>query len=511
MAPVENRLIEFPIRKPRTRSAKSKLIEIEDKPKLQKPNTRSPLKQVKSPKPSPLKSVSCSLPSQSRPTTPYKVRLHFNENEENSNPNAKDEIVTKVLPKKLGKSHEKSESANLNSCSSSTPVTPLRNLNLLKSPVKTGTLSPRKALFTPTSDRILRSPLKKPLDIKSPVKTNSLSPRKTLFTPSNRTLRSPLKKPLDIKSPVKINPLSPRKSLFTPTSDRILRSPLKKSLDITSDNEDDENRNPTEQMPKRSPRKMVKIGEGSLFRADVSRLVEAKKALSTALPVESTGLVGRQKQLDMLKDFLRRNLGANEGKKSKGKRSIYISGPPGTGKTTCLKHLIKALPSDSEQITKGKEKTTMQPHCIFINCMALKNGNAIYEKIADNLLTFLGPIDSGDTNDSHKKALEDAITGKQLSSKILLVLDEIDQLDSKCNEVLYSLFEWPYLRNSKLVLVGIANSLDLTDRVLPRLKVRCFIISLSLYIILVVSPDLYIIDLYKLLIFSCEKIYVQSS
>ena len=55
---------------------------------------------------------------------------------------------------------------------------------------------------------------------------------------------------------------------------------------------------------------------------------------------------------------------------------------------------------------------------------------------------------------------------------LLSVLDEIDQLDSKSQEVLYSLFELPYLNKSKLVLVGIANALDLTDRILPRLKMH---------------------------------------
>jgi cell division control protein 6 len=35
-----------------------------------------------------------------------------------------------------------------------------------------------------------------------------------------------------------------------------------------------------------------------------------------------------------------------------------------------------------------------------------------------------------------------------------------------------TVFEWPALSGSRLSLVGIANALDLTDRVLPRLQVR---------------------------------------
>lgn len=55
----------------------------------------------------------------------------------------------------------------------------------------------------------------------------------------------------------------------------------------------------------------------------------------------------------------------------------------------------------------------------------------------------------------------------------LLVLDEIDQLDSKRQSVLYTIFEWPSLASSRMVLIGIANALDLTERTLPRLQARC--------------------------------------
>lgn len=57
----------------------------------------------------------------------------------------------------------------------------------------------------------------------------------------------------------------------------------------------------------------------------------------------------------------------------------------------------------------------------------------------------------------------------------LLILDEVDQLCSlgKKQNILYHIFEWPSILNSKLILVGIANALDLTDRLLVRLQSKC--------------------------------------
>lgn len=52
------------------------------------------------------------------------------------------------------------------------------------------------------------------------------------------------------------------------------------------------------------------------------------------------------------------------------------------------------------------------------------------------------------------------------------MLDEVDQMSTRDQSVLYTLFELPALTDSRLILIGLANALDLTDRALVRLQSR---------------------------------------
>ena len=496
MAPIA---IDFPQRKLRSKSAKSKSASSEE-PKTVKAINRSPLKQVKTPRQSPIKSsVSSATKSSGRVRTPHKIALNFDENQENNSLNANRKILIAQSPKKKLETSTivASPTKRWLLANSKQLESPLKDPTNLKSPLKQkpySTESPRRAAQEETSwNRVLRSPLKNPLRLLSQNADNEevenkipiqcairRTPRKIgnadgvdsgtekdTSTDEAPTLIDSLKSPRKEKLSCG---KSPCKELLEPLSDRILRTPQKTFLSTLSDNEeeDGENKNANVYEVRRSPRKMAKVGRGVLFRADVTPLVEARKALSTALPPENAGLIGREKQLNALKEFLQRNLIKHGKKPANGKRSIYVSGPPGTGKTTCLKHLIRNL---KEQDSKSGDHKTVQPHCIFVNCMALKSSAAIYATIAENILPMDESFNIGQSVESHKKAVENIITGSKAERKVLLVLDEIDQLDSKCQDVLYTLFEWPYLRNSKLILVGIANSLDLTDRILPRLKV----------------------------------------
>ncbi|XP_029339418.1 cell division control protein 6 homolog [Mus caroli] len=105
---------------------------------------------------------------------------------------------------------------------------------------------------------------------------------------------------------------------------------------------------------------------------------------------------------------------------------------------------------------------------ILLNCMSLRSAQAVFPAIAQEIGREELCRPAG--KDLMRK-LEKHLTAEK-GPMIVLVLDEMDQLDSKGQDVLYTLFEWPWLSNSRLVLIGIANTLDLTDRILPRLEAR---------------------------------------
>lgn len=46
-------------------------------------------------------------------------------------------------------------------------------------------------------------------------------------------------------------------------------------------------------------------------------------------------------------------------------------------------------------------------------------------------------------------------------------MDELDYLQSRNQQVLYNFFDWPNRTNSRLIVIGIANTIDLVARYLP--------------------------------------------
>ncbi|XP_062967989.1 cell division control protein 6 homolog [Cynocephalus volans] len=185
-----------------------------------------------------------------------------------------------------------------------------------------------------------------------------------------------------------------------------------------------------------------------LFKQEGTCYRQAKLVLNTAVPDR---LPAREKEMDVIRNFLREHICGNKA------GSLYLSGAPGTGKTACLSRILQDLKKE----LKGFKT-------IMLNCMSLRSAQAVFPAIAQEI--FQEEVSRLAGKDMMRK-LEKHMTAEK-GPMIVLVLDEMDQLDSKEQDVLYTLFEWPWLNNSRLVLIGVANTLDLIDRILPRLQAR---------------------------------------
>lgn len=232
-----------------------------------------------------------------------------------------------------------------------------------------------------------------------------------------------------------------------------IKSTRKRSTVTTVIQENDETEPPKHSPPKQrkpittkgSPTRLferLSLDEPAAVQKNVSKYASAKKVLSGN---DTWNLPGRENELAELSKFLDNCLAERKS------ASIYISGPPGTGKTSCVnKLLIESYANKFNEIS--------------INCTGIATIGNIYKKICEQL-----KLKSG-TEKENLNIVTEYITRKNQKKMVLLLLDEIDQLVGNKQSVLYSIFEWPALKNSKIVLIGIANALDLTDRLLTRLN-----------------------------------------
>ena len=140
-------------------------------------------------------------------------------------------------------------------------------------------------------------------------------------------------------------------------------------------------------------------------------------------------------------------------------RSIYLSGPPGTGKSALVSEICHDIKGNAGIKTA------------YINCMSVKNVGDVYSKLAETLLDD----DVFQSHDMNVKLKSLFLSNAQKDAHTYVItLDEMDYLLNMDIDVIYTLFEWSLQKNSRLIVIAIANALDLTDRFLPRLKARNF-------------------------------------
>ena len=185
-----------------------------------------------------------------------------------------------------------------------------------------------------------------------------------------------------------------------------------------------------------------------------------RKLHVSVLPVR---LPCRQLERDQVYNSLR---GAIENRGVAAK-PLYVSGMPGTGKTATVLATVNELKKEVEQ---GKLPDF---NFLEINCLRLQAPAQAYTVL------WRGINGAHASSKVAKKQLEslfeNASMNKHLnkSRKVTVCLvDELDFLLTRDEEVVYNFFNWPLLQDSIFVVIGIANVMDLPERLHGRVSSR---------------------------------------
>ncbi|KAF8077349.1 hypothetical protein N665_1044s0009 [Sinapis alba] len=146
-------------------------------------------------------------------------------------------------------------------------------------------------------------------------------------------------------------------------------------------------------------------------------------------------------------------------------RCMYIHGVPGTGKTVSVLSVMKNLKAEVEA-------GSVSPYC-FVEINGLKLASpekiytVIYEALSGHRVGWKKALHSLNERFSEGKRI-----GKEEEKPCILLIDELDLLVTRNQSVLYNILDWPTKPNSKLIVLGIANTMDLPEKLLPRISSR---------------------------------------
>ena len=134
---------------------------------------------------------------------------------------------------------------------------------------------------------------------------------------------------------------------------------------------------------------------------------------------------------------------------------IYISGTPGTGKTATVREVIT-------QMNAAVEADEVDDFIfVEINGMKVTDPYQAY--------SFLWEAIQGErVSPSNALSLLNSELGRPSPRRVpcVVLMDELDQLATKNQSVMYNFFNWPSLPHSRLIVLAVANTMDLPERTL---------------------------------------------
>ena len=134
---------------------------------------------------------------------------------------------------------------------------------------------------------------------------------------------------------------------------------------------------------------------------------------------------------------------------------IYISGTPGTGKTATVReavaqlgHAVQADELDDFIFVEINGMKVTDPHHSY---------SLLWEALRGDRVSPYHALDLLEREFTHPNPRR---------VPCVVLMDELDQLVTKDQSVMYNFFNWPSLPNSRLIVLAVANTMDLPERTL---------------------------------------------
>ena len=188
----------------------------------------------------------------------------------------------------------------------------------------------------------------------------------------------------------------------------------------------------------------------------------------------------RKEEQDIIYNYIKKGLQTNG-----NYNSLYIAGMPGTGKTASVKTIINILESElNEAKNKRNNKDLIKSGIIpfkklFISGMEFPNISNVFKTIYN----FIFAKQKSFTTNKYIQLLDNFFSDRKkfnsssalndpTNSHILLIIDEIDILINNTQNLLYNIFNWTTYEYAKLIIISISNTLDLPNRLYPKIRSR---------------------------------------
>ncbi|KAI6171977.1 ATPase domain containing protein [Aphelenchoides besseyi] len=166
-------------------------------------------------------------------------------------------------------------------------------------------------------------------------------------------------------------------------------------------------------------------------------------------------LLYRETELMKIKNFIR-DFVTDYGET----RSVFLTGVPGIGKTSCVLQAVQQL--KNEELNDFK--------FINLNGGQMIKPDELYFHFLNQLEKQTGRIS---INRARSKLNSILSRGDRTRPPIVLLVDELDFLLTKTQSVIYDIYEWASSPNARVAVIGISNTVDLATRTMePKIQSR---------------------------------------